>query len=148
MESWKGKSLILSGFILLISIVTIPDVEAKTPKKCTKIGGSYLPEPEPGPVLCKDGSPNLNIFEILLRTMPRTMNLKANASDKQIKAAICEDEKNNYRTLPVDAAPTVEPAVKYMFAWREFRSQKLSYRSIMKAYYGGEKSWKAFCSKG
>ena len=136
MPRWKRRSLRLSSLVLLLSILTVPYAGAKTPKNCVKVPDwSRVADP----VLCKDGSPNLYAFKLLSQDMPRTMKLKANASDQKIRTAICSDSRNAI-------GPAVDAAVEYVFVWREFRSKELSYRSIMNAYYEGD--WKAFCSKG
>jgi len=134
MSSSSRKSWRIIFFLLLFSIITIPGAGAKAPKKCVKVPDwSRVAEP----VLCKDGSPNLYAFKLLSQDMPRTMKLKASASNANIKTAVCKDSRNAI-------GPAVDAAVEYIFAWREFRSKELSYRSIMNAYYQGD--WKAFCS--
>ncbi len=144
---WLVNSSTLRFFVLLcVSIVmgsaTSPIAAAKTPKGCGKESPNTAVVSK---VLCPDGSPNSDIFKLLKRDMPKTMNLKKGASTKQISKAICADSGDA-------RGPTVDNAVNYMFAWHEWKAGGLSYSAIMNAYYnnngGDTRGWKTFCSSG
>jgi len=128
--------ILLTSLIIPISITT---ANAKTPKKCGNVlkvsDSNNLPL---NAVICSDGSPNLNYYKLLKSEMPKTMNLKSNASKPQILSALCSDwEKSDGAQLDRHA--------KYMFAWREWKIKGLSLSAIVNAYYG---DWISYCEKG
>lgn len=88
------------------------------------------------PLLCSDGAPNQGALKYLKRDMPRTLALSSSASRKQIISAVCADSDRA-------TGPQIDSAVKYIFAWKEFKTASLTYDSIMDRFYYGD--WDGFC---
>ena len=136
MKTSNSRLFILLSVLMLVGATSSTIAAAKTPKGCGKESSNVR---VPSRILCSDGSPNSDIFKLVKRDMKRTTSLKKTSSATQIRTAICLDSRNS-------TGPQVDAAVEYMFAWHEWVTGGLSYKSVMQNYYYGD--WDKFCSSG
>lgn len=86
--------LTLSGTLgFIVNEVGAHDSQGKLPRNCAEI--EYSGNGTPMPVVCEDGTPNLNAEVELREVAPQVMQLQSSATEKQIQVAICTDVNNS-----------------------------------------------------
>jgi hypothetical protein len=108
--------------VLFISNLLVPNAFAKNPSKCGSI--QIGQNGTPSPVLCSNGSPNLNAKKILSIDNPKIMALNRTSSEILIIKAICADQVNSTN-------PSLIAAYTYQYALNEWSGKRTDPSTMM-----------------